>query len=147
SLAIAKLRIIIRKIILLGINLMKVINVSKVILALALIAIPIYSQTSKEFEQKYNPPAFTYYNIRPNIDLMVFIGKNGKICKMIIEPNSLLESDEKQIPLIYIDDIINEFVPIDQRGNLIMNTISRSGPLGIAVFDYDNVCIAKSVLV
>ena len=81
------------------------------------------AQTSTSLREKYGNPAYESYLVRPDISVTVTYAKSGEVCEMLIKPASESENGKpavlKSQPL---DEVIDELVPKDQRGKILMGT-------------------------
>jgi hypothetical protein len=117
------------------------------VLILWLIAIPIMAQTSTELRERYGEPQSETYQVRPQIVLSVFYTESGQLCRMEISPRhqkvrlglaaEVMSSDE-------VSHIIDELVPIAQRGRSIRKVTDTSGCNEYLITEYEKVIVSLS---
>lgn len=95
----------------------------KIVLLILIICLPILAQSPTGLRQKYGPPMKESYLVRDNVLATVTYNKDGQICEMVIEPPPPLtpiKSSEDKLRSEVLDEVINEVIPMKERGKLIM---------------------------
>ncbi len=89
----------------------------KIILLVLLTCTSAVVQTSDDLQKKYGTPLSQTYMVRPGITVTVTF-KDGKTCEMLIEPERRLtmKSSTPKLTLRQLDEIIDELVPVKERG-------------------------------
>ena len=115
----------------------------RAILILFLVSVSASAQTSNELKQKYEQLGNGSYLVRPGIILSVSFGENGQACRMQIQSGSSISSKypEEVMPRKIVDQIVNEFIPLAQRGKVNFQS-SFGGCTGASVIDYEKVEIS-----
>ena len=91
----------------------------RVALLVAIVCVTVLGQTSDDLRQKYGSPLKESYLVRPGILVTVTYSKDGQICEMMIEPqppSTPIKSSDERIRSIVLNEIIDELVPIKERG-------------------------------
>ncbi|HEV2961185.1 MAG TPA: hypothetical protein VG649_05110 [Candidatus Angelobacter sp.] len=103
--------------------------------------IPLGSaQDSTDWRKHYGSPVSERYVIRDGITMTVFYSEEGRTCKTLVEPL-------KPEPTVSFEEILNEIIPLAERGKQIHSLGLTSGPVvGIAYRDYERVRIALVIL-
>ncbi len=98
----------------------------KALFAILLICISVNAQSQEELHKKYGSPISETLTIRPGVFLTINYDETGDICEMIIHPQQLtlnLNSPTTEtMQSTTLTEIIDELVPKNQRGKLIMGT-------------------------
>lgn len=125
----------------------------KLVLIFLLTCVSAFAQERTNLQAKYGIPKSETYLLRPGIDLTVAHNEKGDACSMLIFPETnaeflLVGGAEKTISEKTLNQIIDELVPIDQRGKFVrgsrLNTfcISDCGCTGNGdLFEYERVYI------
>ena len=116
--------------------------------AMALLVLPVTPQTSQELRQRYGNPDAERYVVRPGIVMTVAFAKDGQPCEMIIEPlHSRVSNDTslKLMPSDKVTEILDEVLPLTQRGKLLRDISFTSGCNLIHTADYETVTITRTI--
>jgi len=116
--------------------------------AMALLVLPVTPQTSQELRQRYGNPDAERYVVRPGIVMTVAVAKDGQPCEMIIEPlHSLVSNDTslKLMPSDKVTEILDEVLPLTQRGKLLRDISFTGGCNLIRTADYETVTITRTI--
>lgn len=115
--------------------------------AMALLVLPVTPQTSQGLRQRYGNPDVERYVVRPGIVMTVF-AKDGQPCEVVIEPwHSLISNDTslKLIPSDKVTEILDEVLPLTQRGKLLRDISFTGGCNLIRTCDYEMVTIIRTI--
>lgn len=123
----------------------------KITLALLLSMLPVLAQTRPEFRQKYESPKADTYLVRQGIIMSIKFAATplwrNYPCEATIKPEkaSALNaiSSEVMSPEL-VEQIIDEVIPIEQRGKLINQLIVNGGCNGFKISIYENVTISQA---
>ena|SRR4029079_3732850 len=122
----------------------------KIIIALLWMVLPVVSQTSSDFRQRYQSPKVGTYVVRPNIIMSVKSADeplwNDYACEAVIKPEATRFSKEVSTETFASDlalEIIDEVVPIAQRGKLTNELSVNGGCSGMAIRIYEQVVISR----
>ncbi len=115
--------------------------------------LPVVAQSSSELERKYGRPdnhlvTRLGYEVRPGVIMTVSFAADGQMCEALIEPDRVTETGVdrgKRIPAALAREIVDEIVPIAQRGRQIRG-MTMGNYTSWSWTDYDRVRIS-SVLV
>ena len=116
--------------------------------AMALLVLPVTPQTSQELRQRYGNPDAERYVVRPGIVMTVAFAKDGQPCELIIEPlHSLVSNDTslKLMPSDKVTEILDEVLPLTQRGKLLRDISFTGGCNLIRTADYETVTITRTI--
>jgi hypothetical protein len=116
--------------------------------AMALLVLPVTPQTSQELRQRYGNPDAERYVVRPGIVMTVAFAKDGQPCEMVIEPwHSVVPNDTspKLMPSDKVTEIIDEVLPLTQRGKLLRDISFTGGCNLIRTADYETVTITRTI--
>ncbi len=97
----------------------------KLMLLLLLTCAVVAAQTAGDLRQKYGMPISETFKVRPDIRVTVSYDKKGKVSEMLIEPaldGTIIKSRYRRIKSELLKEIIDELVPPNQRGKLIMGS-------------------------
>ena len=117
------------------------------VVILWLIAAPVMAQTSTELRKRYGEPQSETYQVRPGIVLSVFYTKSGQLCRMEISPQRQkvrLGLAAEVMPSDEVLRIIDELIPIDQRGRSIRKVTDTSGCNENLIAEYEKVIVSLS---
>src|SRR2546423_1851207 len=120
---------------------------NRLLIATLLLLLPllIAAQTSSDLRQKYRVSSIVEsYEVRPNVIATVSFGENNQIASILIRPRPSFDDDDKsktEIPYKLIVEVLNELVPVAQRGKLYQDTGFESGRNYYRDEFYDNVYI------
>jgi hypothetical protein len=110
-------------------------------LIILLVLIPpsqfVPGQTSSDWEKRYGPPEAARFAIQEGIYVTVFYSTEGQTCKAVIEANKP-ESVGK------FEGILEQVVPVADRGNLKQMFGFTSTVNGISSAQYERVTISKT---
>jgi hypothetical protein len=103
----------------------------KLILVILLVCIPAASQEKDALTAKYGNPKSETYHVRAGIDLTVVRNAKGRVCSMLIFPETapdalLVGGSEKTIDEKVLNGLIDELVPSDQRGKFLQGSVLNS---------------------
>lgn len=76
---------------------------------------------------------------RPGVTMTASFTEDGRVCEMMIEPQSKVTSSKK------LDRVIDELVPVHQRGRLIRDITFSGGCTSNHTTDYEHVMISRTV--
>lgn len=114
----------------------------KIILVIVLCGVSIMAQTKSDVRKNYGTLVSESYEVRPNVLLTVTYGKVGQICQMNFKPN-LTDSNFPEATSESLTKIVDEVVPLGERGRNIINGFLS----GVSVYgttqDYDKLKIFK----
>src|SRR5207248_1628090 len=74
---------------------------------------------------KYGAPFSETFKVRADIKVTVSYDKNGKVSEMVIEPQldgTIIKSRYRRIKSEMLKEVIDELVPLSQRGKLILGS-------------------------
>jgi hypothetical protein len=97
----------------------------KIILFLLLTCSIAAGQTGGDLRRKYGLPISETFKVRPDVKVIVSYDRNGKASEMVIEPQldaTIIKSRYRRIKSKMLKEIIDELVPPDQRGKLLMGS-------------------------
>jgi hypothetical protein len=143
-------------------------------LLVLLTAIPLASQTSSELHERYGDPNEKRFTVRSGISVSVEYGSDHAVCRFVIDPvpeprkrpvpqvrhmepqSSSGEALEQYTglndppPLAYIpiessEEVLEELVPVSNRGEEVSHVIWESGQNQIRNTEYSNVSISRSI--
>ena len=83
------------------------------------------SDTSSDFNKRYGPPICETYLVRPAVVATVSYGKSGRACQIVVGPNpsvSLIKSRNLTIDSNQLTEVLDEIVPVAERGKVRMGT-------------------------
>jgi len=122
----------------------------KAIIAIFLMVLPVVSQTNSDFRQRYQSPKVGSYVVRPNIIMSVRFADEslwkGYACEAVIKPEATTSSSEVSSETFASEsalEIIDEVVPIAQRGKLINALSVNGGCTGMRISMYEQVVINR----
>ncbi len=122
----------------------------KAIVAILLIALPMLGQTRHQFSQKYGSPQVNVYKVRPSIIMPIkFAGASfwkDDACEAVIKPGATAISNADSsatMPAALVLEIIDEVVPITQRGKLVEEFSVNGGCTGMQIGVYEHVIINR----
>ena len=113
----------------------------KSILLAALLCVPVGAQTQVSLHQKYGTPQAETFVIRPGITLTATYTPAGDVREMIVapeQPTSIIKSTTATLDNELLHEVINELVPLRERGKFIIGTF-----LNITCLPKDN-CAGSS---
>lgn len=119
------------------------VRVLSVILLLNSVIIP---QTVQKLRKRYGAPEDGVYVVRPNVTMKVSTTKDGRVCKMLIEPRRLALSgtdNSQALSSETVEQILDEEVPKKQRGKLIRSVTIGASCTSTNSQDYENVHINR----
>jgi hypothetical protein len=106
-----------------------------------------WAQSSADLKSKYGAP-FKAYEIRPGIMMRVKFDENGQASEMRIERHAVTDPMvylERTIPSYLSKEIVDELVPIAERGarrrGEFSDLVLIVGGSGTSTDDYENVAI------
>jgi hypothetical protein len=98
----------------------------KALLTILFICITANAQTREELHKKYRSPIIETFIVRPGISATVGYAETGEVCEMIIHPQQLTSALDypitKTMQSKELTDVIDEVVPINQRGKRIIGS-------------------------
>jgi hypothetical protein len=103
--------------------------------------------------QKYGQPVSVTYEVRPSIYATAYTNKDGEICELIVSPQLASETlnypSAKTLRSDQLTEIINELVPLKERGRGTMNSFFNVTCLPLnncqgATDNYENVHIFRN---
>lgn len=109
--------------------------VSVITLAMLLCLPLALSQVSSDWRKRYGPPTAERYLIRDEAIMTVFYSEDGRTCKADVQLT-------KPQPLERFDAVLNEIIPLTERGKEIRLIGLTSSLNGIASMDYEQVHIS-----
>lgn len=122
----------------------------KAVLAIFLIVLPIMAQRNSDFRQRYQSPKVGIYVARPNIIMSVRFADESLwkdyACEAVIKPEATTTSSEVSSKTFASElalEIINEVVPIAQRGKHINELSVNGGCTGMRISMYEQVIINR----
>ncbi len=123
----------------------------KITLALLLLTLPVLAQTRTEFRQKYESSKADTYLVRQGIIMSVKFAATplwrNYPCEATIKPERTTalsaNSSEVMAPEL-VEQIIDEVIPLEQRGKLINQLIVNGGCNGFKISIYENVTISRA---
>ena len=92
-------------------------------------------QASSDWTMRYGSPAVERYAIRDGVVMTVFYSEEGRTCKADVEP-------AKPQTSLSFDEVLNEIIPMGDRGKQIRALGLTTGLTGIAYADYERVRIS-----
>jgi len=96
----------------------------KSILFILLISVPAAAQAQSNLRQKYGTPLSESFVVRPDIIVTATYGKDGGVCEMVIKPRppvAPIKSNEARLKTKSLDEIIDELIPMSERGKHIIS--------------------------
>ena len=97
----------------------------KIMLLLLLTCAIAAGQTGDDLRQKYGAPISETFKVRPDIRVTVSYDKKGKVSEMVVEPQldgTIIKSRYRRIKSEMLKEVIDELVPLSQRGKLILGS-------------------------
>lgn len=123
----------------------------KITLALLLLTLPVLAQTKTEFRQKYESPKADTYLVRQGIIMSVKFAATplwrNYPCEATIKPEKVTALNAKSSEVMspeLVEQIINEVIPLEQRGKLINQLMVNGGCTGVNISIYENVTISRT---
>jgi hypothetical protein len=107
----------------------------------------VLPQSSQELHNRYGEPDLERFTARPGIGLTVEYGSDHLACQAVIEPPQPLihQADQTSLmPSEAVSEVLDEFVPVDTRGQQISRSSFQSGCNVGALTDYENVSIMRA---
>jgi hypothetical protein len=83
------------------------------------------ADTAQTLEERYGPPISETYLVRPEIVASARYGRSGHVCEIVLSPRkppSLIKSGHYTIDSKQLSDVLDEIVPIDERGKYLIGT-------------------------
>ena len=120
--------------------------VSGVFLFLLLVTFSAVSQTTDELRKKYGLPDAEFFVVRSGITVTARYAANGRACEILIEPKRPLMPDKDHPATMSPETstkIIDEIVPLSQRGPFIRDITFTGGCSSLRVTDYGDVQITR----
>ena len=98
----------------------------KVLTAALLICLSVNAQSREDLHKRYGAPIIETFAARPGVAVTVSFAETGEVCEMIVHPQSLTSALDypitKTMQSKELTEIIDELVPISQRGKLLRGT-------------------------
>ena len=116
------------------------------LLFLALPAISASGQNATELKARYGDPDAERFLVRPGVTLMVSYAGDRTACEMLIGPmRSIIPRNEAAIYMRpeVMTEIIDEVLPLADRGKLVRSLVTKSGCNEIDTKEYENVTITR----
>lgn len=95
----------------------------KIAFLILIVSLPVLGQSPDGLSQKYGLPVKASYLVRENVLVTVTYNKDRQICEMVIEPlppPEPIKSSEQRLRSDVLNELINELLPMKERGKLIM---------------------------
>lgn len=110
-----------------------------------------FGQTRDEFRRKYGAPDDGGYVVRPGIVMTVLYSEENQAQEFKIVPKSFLKKENstqetETMSLETASEIIDEIMPIDQRGGLIREIVFNAGCTSNHTLDYEKVSIYRTLI-
>ena len=125
----------------------------KIAFLLLILCTTATAQSSTGLRQKYGSPVKESYLVRDSILATASYNKEGRqVCEILIEPlppSTPIKSDDQKIKSGILDELINELVPMQERGKHLMSgflnltCLPRDDCAGTGE-DYENVYIYRN---
>ena len=122
--------------------------VSGLVLFLTLAASSVESQTTDELRKRYGQPDAERFVVRSAITVTARYARNGRPCELLIEPrHSLMPDQAAPAPMSpeTSTKVIDEMVPLNERGPLIRDITFTGGCSSIRVIEYRDVRITRLI--
>lgn len=106
----------------------------------------IVPQTVQRLRQRYGAPENGVYLVRPNVTMKVSATKDGRVCKMLLEPKgpeSSGKGDAQTMSPAVVEQILDEEVPKEERGRLVRSITFGASCTSMNAQDYENVRINR----
>ena len=123
----------------------------KITLTLLLFALPVLAQTRVEFRRKYESPKPDTYLVRQGIIMSVKFAAaplwKDYACEAVIKPEKTTPSHagkSEVMPSESVAQIIDEVIPVEQRGKLSNQLRVNGGCTGMELSIYENVLISRA---
>src|SRR5215469_4189720 len=98
----------------------------KAVLVVLFICTTVSAQSREELRSKYGPPVSETFTAKPGVFVTVSYTATGEVCQMIIHPQQLTTNLDypitKTMESRNLASIIDEVVPVTQRGKRLMGT-------------------------
>lgn len=123
---------------------------SRSTLRLFFLTFAIYAgaQTGNDFTARYGYPDAERFIVRPGIVMTAKYSDDLAACEMFIVPESSLEqrNDNQAMAVDTASKIIDELIPLSERGILLNHMIEAMGAAEFQVAEYQNVTISRNFL-
>jgi hypothetical protein len=121
---------------------------SKLVILFAVMSfsVIIFGQTRDEFRLKYGSPDNGVYIVRPDIVMTVLYSEEKQAQEFMVAPQSSLKkedtkSEDETMSLETATEIIDEIIPLIQRGKFVREMVSGAGCSSVHSLDYEKVSI------
>jgi len=97
----------------------------KIAFLILIICTAATAQSSTILRQKYGAPLKESYHVRANILATATYNKDGQVCEIVIEPlppSTAIKSNEQKIKSDILNELIDELVPMQERGKNLMSS-------------------------
>lgn len=108
--------------------------------------VPTIELHATDLHARYGDPDAERFAVHPGITLMIAYGADQAACQMVIEPaHSIVLHAE---PALYmrpeaVTEIIDEILPAADRGQLLLNPVTKSGCNDYESIEYQNVTVSR----
>jgi len=96
----------------------------KTVLLILMLFLPTMAQAQTNLRQNYGSPVRESYLVRDRILATATYNKDGQVCEILIEPqppSTPIKSDDQKIKSDILGKLINELVPMPERGKHLMS--------------------------
>jgi hypothetical protein len=103
----------------------------------------VFGQRAAEIESKYGKPT-NVYSLSEHIWMTPEFAADGKVCEMRLYPKRIDGSSNylsKKLPFEELSEVLNEMIPVDQRGNkeLPFGLTDTGRPAAWTTYGYEKV--------
>jgi len=108
--------------------------------------VPTIELRAADLHARYGDPDAERFAVHPGITLMVPYGADQAACQMVIEPtHSIILHAE---PALYmrpeaVNKIIDEILPAADRGQPLLNLVTKSGCNDYELIEYQNITVSR----
>ena len=122
-------------------------DISKAFLIICFVAFPTIAQTSSDLHQKYKTTAAVEsFEVRQGIIATFYYREDGQVYEVLVRSRLFYMDDlsKKEMSLKVADEILNELVPVEKRGNRCEDWNGfESGRNKSMTYTYENVTIHR----
>ena len=108
--------------------------------------VPKIELHATDLHARYGDPDAERFAVHPGITLMIAYGADRAACQMVVEPaRSIIP---RAGPTLYmrpevVSEIIDEILPAADRGQLLVNAVTKSGCNDYESIEYQNVTVSR----
>ena len=121
-----------------------------VMLFVAYLAVmPSQAQTPNKLRKKYGAPDNKgHYVVRPDIVIAAALADDQQPCKIIVKPqesSTLRESASNVMKSDTVTEVLDELMPVDQRGKHLRSIIFNASCAAMSTVEYERVSINRAL--